>query len=155
MSVQQVLKVRTQDKFYAIDLNYVTCVLPLMELQYIPGGAPFLVGLMDYHGKSIAVIDLGLWLGSNTAENYHLDTPIIVCNYGQAQIAFIVDEVMQVEMVKPGTIHMQDSFEDSHSPFKASLNSSSGMMLILDIEQILGFNFNATNAFITETSQSQ
>ncbi len=140
-SVQQVLPMRVQGKLYAIDLSFVECVLPLMELQHVSGRMPYITGLMDYRGNNLAVIDLGVWLGLDATESYYnLDTPIIVCGNGQTQVAFVVNEVMQVEMVKPETVQT-NSIEESDSPFKASLNLSSGAALLLDMKRLLRVNF--------------
>jgi chemotaxis signal transduction protein len=154
MSTQQVLQIRVQGKLYAIDLSFVECVLPLMELHHVSGRVPYLTGLMDYRGKNIAVIDLGLWLKFNATDSYNLDTPIIVCSDGQVQVAFVVNEVMQVEIVKPEAVQTQDSFEEKNSPFKALLNLSSGKVLLLDMQRFFGFNFISADVFIPATRRS-
>lgn len=145
-SVLQVIRVRMQDTQYAIELKYVECVLPLMELQPVPGGAYYLAGLMDYHGKSVAVVDLGMWLGLNYNEAYHLDTPVIVCGGGGAQLALIVSEVLLVEMTQPSAIHLQALFNEGSTPFKASLKLSSGIVLLLDMPRILNINFTTADS---------
>ena len=141
-SVQQVLPIRVQGKLYAIDLSFVECVLPLMELHHVSGRMPYITGLMDYRGNNLVVIDLGIWLGLDGIESYYnLDTPIIVCGNGQTQVAFVANEVMQVEMVKPESVQLSNSFEESDSPFKASLNLSSGTVLLLDMKRFFNINF--------------
>lgn len=146
-SVLRMIRVRIQDTQYAIELKYVECVLPLMELQPVPGGAYYLVGLMDYHGKSVAVIDLGMWLGLNNSEAYHLNTPVIICGGGGAQIAFIASEVLQVETIQPGAIHLQALFSEGNTPFKASLKLSSGIVLLLNMPRILNINFTTADSW--------
>lgn len=68
VAMLKVIRVRVQDTHYAIALKYVECVLPLMELQPVPGGADYLVGLMNYHSNSLVVVDLGMWLGLQSPE---------------------------------------------------------------------------------------
>lgn len=134
ISVQQVLQIRTQGKLYAIDLSFVECVLPLMELHHASDKAPYSIGFIEYRGKNLAVVDLGLWLGFKAKQTYNLDTPIIVCGDGQALVAFVVSEVMQVEMIKPEVVQTQDLFKEENSPYKASLKLCSGEVLLLDIQ---------------------
>jgi len=136
ISVQQVLQIRTQGKLYAIDLSFVECVLPLMELHHASDSAPYSIGFIDHRGKNLTVIDLGSWLGFKAKQTYNLDTPIIVCGDGQAQVAFVVSEVMQVEMIKPEVVQAQDLFKETNSPYKASLNLSSGEVLLLDMQNL-------------------
>ncbi len=134
ISVQQVLQIRTQNKLYAIDLSFVECVLPLMELHQTSEKAPYSIGFIDYRGKNLTVIDLGSWLGFKAKQTYNLDSPIIICGNGQAQVALVVSEVMQVEMIKPEAIQTQDLFKEVNAPYKASLNLSSGEVLLLDMQ---------------------
>ncbi len=147
-SGHRVICIRAQDSHYAIGLEYVECVLPLMELQPVPGGAYYLAGLMDFRGKGLAVVDLGLWLGLNHAQPYDLDTPVIVCGNGEAHMAFIVDEIVRIEAVKPEAVHMQGLFKAGAAPFEASLKLNSGIALLLDMPRILNVNFTAVNASV-------
>lgn len=145
-SVLQVMHVLVQNTQYAIELKYVECVLPLMELQPVPGSAYYLAGLMDYHGKSVAVVDLGMWLGLNNNEAYHLDTPVIICGGGGAQLALIVSEVLRVETIQPSAIHLQALFNEGSAPFQASLKLSSGIALLLNMLRILNINFTTADS---------
>jgi len=142
--IQRILRFNTHGTQYALDLNFVECVVPVMELQYVPGGPHYLAGLMNYHGKSLPVVDPGLWLGLDAVENFNLNTPIIICSDRQHQIAFVVASVMAIEAVKPEAIQMQNAFSVNHSPFKASLNLDAGMVLLLDVEYILRTNFTTS-----------
>lgn len=146
----QIIRVRVQDTHYAIALKYVECVLPLMELQPVPGGADYLVGLMNYHGNSLVVVDLSMWLGLQSPAMYHLNTPLVVCGDSCAQIALVVDEVMQVEGVQPSAIHMRDLFKEGNAPFEASLSLDSGITLLLDMPRILNINFTRADSFFSQ-----
>lgn len=145
-SGRRVICIRAQDSCYAIGLEYVECVLPLMELQPVPGGAYYLAGLMDFRGKGLAVVDLALWLGLSHAQPYDLDTPVIVCGNGVPQMAFIVNEIVRIETVKPEAVHMQGLFKAGAAPFEASLKLDSGIALLLDMPRILNVNFTAVNS---------
>lgn len=142
----RVIRVRMQDTQYAIELKYVECVLPLMELQPVPGGAYYLAGLMDYHGESVAVVDLGMWLGLDNSETYHLSTPVIICGGEGVHIAFIASEVLQVETIQASAIHLQELFNEGSTPFKASLKLSSGIVLLLNMPRILNINFTTADS---------
>ena len=60
---EQVLRIRVQEMACAIDLTLVERVFQLVAMQHVLGGPAYLVGLMNYHGESVAVVDLGLWFG--------------------------------------------------------------------------------------------
>lgn len=103
---RQVLRLRVQDLECGLELELVERVLPLVELQQVPGGPDHLAGLMDYGGESVAVVDLGLWLGMRDVEPYRLDTPIVLCSDGQVRVGFIVSSVAKVEEIPPDTVHV-------------------------------------------------
>lgn len=143
---RRVICVRAQDSYYAMDLDYVECVLPLMELQPIPGGADYLAGMMNFRGKGLAVVDLGLWLGLDHPQRYNLDTPVIVCGSGSAQMAFVANEVLRIEPVNPDDMHRLGFFKQGAVPFEASLKLSFGVALLLDMQRILGVDFADADA---------
>ncbi len=153
-AILQVIRIRAQDTHYAIALRHVECVLPLMELQPVPGGANYLAGLMNYHGKSLAVVDLGMWLGLKSPAMYHLNTPLVVCGDRCAQIALVVDEVMQIERVQPSAIHMQGLFKEGGAPFEASLSLNAGIALLLDMPRILNINFTRTDSVSSQVAHA-
>lgn len=141
LSTRQILPIYLQKDQYAIDLIFVECVLSLTALQPSANSADYLIGLMDYRGKSIPVIDLGLWLGMKPTKPYNLDTPVIVCKNGQKQTAFVVSDVMQVEVVDPDSIKTQNTFEESNVHFEATVNLKSHKALLFDMKHILSIDF--------------
>ena len=146
LSADQVLRVSLQETQFVIDLALVERVISIVALQQLPGAPSYFVGLMDYHGDSIPVVDLGLWLGSDADEPYNLETPIVLCGDGKNRIGFIVDKVLQVETIGANTPQMIRAFKDASSPFLAALSSDTGLSLLLDMKRILTFNFASANA---------
>lgn len=138
----QVLRLRLQEMQCAIDLSFVERVFPLVALQQVPGGPRYLAGLMNYRGESLAVVDLGLWLGMAEGEPYSLDTPIVLCHDGQTRVGFVVSEVLQAEAAAASSVQMESTFAGAASPFMAALNSASGQALLLDMRRIMQLNFS-------------
>ena len=141
VSNRQILPIYLQKYQYAIDLMFVECVLPLTALQPVANGADYLIGLMDYRGKSIPVIDLSLWLGMLPTKPYNLDTPVIICKSGQKRTAFVVSDVMQVEVIDPDSIKTQNTFEKNSAHFEATVNLKSHKVLLFDMQHVLSINF--------------
>lgn len=137
----QALRISIDGIQCVIELALVERVIPLLALQQVPGAPHYLVGLMNYHGESIAVVDLGLWLGVENSESYTLDTPIVLCRNGDDRVGFVVDQVIQSESVEASTPQMQMTFEEAGSPFLAALNSETGLSLLLNMPFILKRNF--------------
>ena len=155
---RQILPIRLQKNQYAIDLISVECVLPLTTLQPIANNADYLMGLMDYRGKSIPVIDLSLWLGMKPTEPYNLDTPIIICKNGQKQTAFVVSDVLQVEVIDPDSIKTKNTFEENNAHFEATVNLKSHKVLLIDMKHVLSVNFisnDSNTPIVTPTPLSR
>ncbi len=146
VSARQILPICVQNNQYAIDLIFVECVLPYTTLGPLVNSADFLIGLMDYRGKSIPVIDLGLWLGMKPTEPYNPDTPVIVCKSGQKQTAFVVTDVMQIEAINPNSIKTQNTHKNSNVNFEATVNLKSHKVLLFDMKHVLSVNFIAPNS---------
>jgi purine-binding chemotaxis protein CheW len=141
-SALQVLRVRLCRVQCAIPLDYIERVLPLATLQQIPGAPHHLVGIMNYRGLSLPVVDLGGWIGVEGKEAYHIDTPILLCGHRQTRIGFVVSEVMQIETVEASMLQLQGALSSGGcTPFAASLNTAAGLALLLDMEQIMAVNF--------------
>jgi len=64
---------------YAIDVVRMVELVPNVELRSIPHAPPFLAGLLDYRGKVVPVIDLGLLMGTTRCRDC-LGTRIILVN---------------------------------------------------------------------------
>jgi chemotaxis-related protein WspB len=64
---------------YAIDVTRVIELVPRVELRKIPHAPRFLAGLLDYRGKAVPVIDLGLLLDVEASRDW-LSTRIVVVN---------------------------------------------------------------------------
>ncbi len=146
VSVRQILPICVQNDRYAIDLIFVECVLPFTTLQPLANSPDFLIGLIDYRGKSIPIIDLGLWLGMKPTEPYNLDTPVIVCKSGQKQTAFVVTDVMQVEAINSDSIKTQNTHKNSNANFEATVNLKSHKVLLFNMKHVLSVNFIAPNS---------
>ncbi len=65
-------------KPYAVDVSRVVEVLPKLELRIIPHAPALLAGLLNYRGKVVPVIDLGLLLGTAPSRNLLSSRMILV-----------------------------------------------------------------------------
>lgn len=151
LSVQahQILPVFIHGDQYAIDLIFVESVLPLMSLQQAPNNIHYLAGLMDYRGKNIPVVDLGMWLGIKPTGPYNLDTPVVVCRNGQKKAAFIVSDVMQVEVVEARSIMTQNTFEENDVPIETTMNLNTHQVPLFDMKRILAMNFAIVDSHLS------
>lgn len=145
IDVNQVLRIAVHEIECVIDLSLVERVISMVLLQVVPGAPPYFAGIMNYHGEDIAVVDLGLWLLQDETEAYTLNTPIVLCGDGKHRVGFIVDRVLQAEGIGANTAQMQNIFKEANSSFLATLNSDTGVCLLLNMPRMLSMNFASSN----------
>ncbi len=93
---------------YALDINRIIEIVPLVKLKKIPKTPDFISGLMNYRGEGIPVIDLCQLVDSVAFEDA-LSTRIIVINYSIENevdkplglIANNVTETVRTKLNKP------------------------------------------------------
>lgn len=75
--VMLLLRFQAADNHYAVDVHHVAEVLPRVHCRRIPHAPASLVGVFDYRGVAVPVIDLGILLGGSACRD-RLSTRIIV-----------------------------------------------------------------------------
>ena len=93
---------------YALDINQIIEIVPLVKLKKIPTTPEYVAGLMNYRGQGIPVIDLNQLIDSVPFEDA-LSTRIIIVNYpvkgmddkSLALIANNVTETVRTKLTKP------------------------------------------------------
>lgn len=129
------LCVRVTNLVCCLDLEQVERVLSLVLLQPVPQGPDSLAGLMNLHGRTVPVIDLGARLVLSDTPAYTADTPLIICKHEKQEAGLIVSEILGIEPV----LHEQltEEFDQSRTLFLASVNTRHGLALLLDVKQAL------------------
>lgn len=135
--LRQVLCIRVASMVFCIDLEYVERALFLVLLQPVPQGPDYLAGLMSVQGRNIPVIDLSVRIGLADIPAYTTDTPLVICKHEGQETGLVVSEVLGIESVRHEAVQMADEFGESQTSFMASLNTSHGPALLLDVKQAL------------------
>lgn len=119
-----------------MDIQYITKVLPLMDVEKIPQSPLYVCGLMNISGQSIPLIDLALFLAMEREKNYTLDMPILLCAHNNEQLAFIVDETIGLSDIQEAKLQKQHKFSGSHSFFSAINIEDHEQFLLLNMQKI-------------------
>jgi len=142
----QVMQFQIHDVNVCIDLQYIKKVLPLPLLETVPASQSYLVGLMNFSGKSIPVIDLAWRLELIREVPYSIDTPILLCTDGKQEVGLIVDKILGLASVDASCIQVQNEFTTSESPFLATILLESKLTLLLDINYVFDLNYSLEKA---------
>lgn len=127
----QVLTIRLDGLLACVDLNSVERTHSLVAMQAMPGCAPYVAGIMNYAGNSLAVIDLAIRLGLSSSP-YTLDTVIMICTHGGQRIGVIVPDIVGVEELHEQDRQLTREFSRYGAAFRASAHTGLGLALLLD-----------------------
>jgi chemotaxis signal transduction protein len=82
----------------AVSISYIEEVVQMPALRSLPGGAQSVVGLLDYHGEILAVIDLGRLAGGERSPVTR-DRALLICEVPPRRVGLMVGEITDVATV--------------------------------------------------------
>lgn len=134
---QNFLLFTAQDMRLCVKLEHCSKILPLMALQALPGGPPYLVGLMNLHGEGVPVVDIAACLDLGRRRHYDINTCILLCNSNGKRGGLIVDDVLGVAAARRTGPQMESLFHEALPLFSAAIPAAGGLSLELDLEHVL------------------
>lgn len=124
---------------YGLLLGAVVRVVPLLELKQLPLASDAVAGLMDFHGRSVPVIDLCRLAGMGAAPE-HVNTRIVLVDYvmpdGQVHLlGLLAERVLGVQEIDAGAL--ADSGVQA-APFLGQVASDAGgIVQLVEVEHLL------------------
>ncbi|MDX1900861.1 MAG: chemotaxis protein CheW [Gammaproteobacteria bacterium] len=134
------LHCRVLDIPVCIDLQYVNKALLLVTLESVPGSPDYFVGLMNYAGNSIGVIDLATRLGFARKKQYSLNTPILLCASSEQNIGIVVDDIYGLINIDTQDVQMRNEFDKPDSPLSGIVSTETDLLFLINMKNILTFN---------------
>lgn len=126
---------------YGLSTHRLVRVLPLVELKQIPQTPAHVAGLMNYHGTSVPVIDLGM-LACERLCVAHLDTRILLTNYRADDgvdhlLGLMVERVAEVAAVDPGRL-AEPGVATPDAPYLGRVLAADGAILqLVELDHVL------------------
>jgi purine-binding chemotaxis protein CheW len=106
MAAKSVVSFRVGQQWYGIAIESVTEILHLVMLTEAPVSNPDVIGLLQLRNTIMPVVDLRLRFGHSNPD-YRLDTPVIAAQTPMGPIAYVVDDVDNVEQLTGEDIVMK------------------------------------------------
>lgn len=135
--VLKIINFNLLDVQMCIELQHVNKILPLMELERLPVSPPYIVGLMNLAGSSVAIIDLALLLGMKRSNKYSLTTPIILISQGDVMVGLIVDNIVGLFDTTYAKIQKQVYDAEASLPYLGAININNSLSLLIDTQKLL------------------
>ncbi len=139
-----VLLFQSQRQSYAIESHYILEVIPSVPLKPLANVPDYLLGLLDYHGKAIPVIDFSLLINKSEAIPL-LHTRIILLHFQQTDLASEKVPIFGLRAEKV-TETLECSKEDflpsgveiEHYPFLGGVWSREGRLIqLIEVPRLL------------------
>lgn len=92
------LSILLSEETYLLDSNYIVEVLPLNEITPLPCTPSFILGIINVHGRILAVINLKTFLGLPEKGITNLNR-VIVVKHEAVEVGLLADEVLNHQIV--------------------------------------------------------
>lgn len=132
----KVLGFRLDTQWFAMDIGKVREVVEWPELTNVPLAPECALGVFNYHGKVITVVDPKYFFGIKLSE-FTVDTRIIIFSGDDAQIGFRVDCADKIELIPREEFQTGKEAVSEKSFIRAVVHSEDRLYNILDPEPLL------------------
>ena len=129
------------NEVYGIEIRYVTEIIRIQQITYVPEVPKYVKGIINLRGKVIPVIDVRLKFGKPPVD-YDDRTCIIVIDINDTQIGLIVDCVSEVLNISDDNIVPPPSYKTGfqNKYIKGIGKVGNAVKLLLDCEKIISEN---------------
>ena len=93
---EKLLIFRLDNTSFAIHLNDVERIIRIVEISALPESAKYIMGVIDYHGEFIPVVDTR-YIFKLPQRDFEIQDKLIVTNLSGKRIAFWVDSTDEID----------------------------------------------------------
>ena len=126
---------RLDGERFALPLDQVEIALRMVSVTPVPDAPPWVIGVIDLHGRVIPVMDLRERLGHPTKEP-HQDDRLLVISLAERTFALVVDEVTEVLELPGRDVEAPTDLLSDSRYLRAIVRREDGLILILDTEHL-------------------
>jgi purine-binding chemotaxis protein CheW len=135
----QLLLFRIEGSHYALRLLMVERVLPMVEVSPLPNAPAITLGVINYHGKIVAVVDIRRRLNGSSRE-YGLADQLVVARTARRMLLFPVDEVLGVREVATDTVARPNTILPGIDHVKGIVALPDSLLFIHDLDMFLSLD---------------
>lgn len=121
---------------YAVPLGVVQEIQQIVAFSEIPAAGGAVVGMVNLRGSVIPAIDMRYLIGL-AAEEYTLETPMIICRAHGQLVALVVDEVEDVLSMPEGCMHPPPAMHNLSSKLIGVCRMDTDLVYLLDVESLV------------------
>ncbi|MBK8944625.1 MAG: purine-binding chemotaxis protein CheW [Ignavibacteriae bacterium] len=135
----QLVGFKLGEEEFGIDIINVNEIIKMQKVTSIPNAPADILGIVNIRGKIIAVVDTRLKLNMHT-KDYDNETRIIIVEFNNKSIGFIVDEVTEVLRIPKNILKdVPDivSTEMNTDYIKSIASIENKIVILLDLKKLL------------------
>ena len=126
---------------YGINVSKV-CTIQVVDLSIVaplPNQPAEILGVMPFRDKTISIIDLALSLGWQGQADRSLRRLLVVAEFNQRTIGFVVDAVDRIERFSWGQFEpiTETACSSGQASILGTIRLADGLILIIDLETIM------------------
>ncbi|MBN1485081.1 MAG: purine-binding chemotaxis protein CheW [Chloroflexia bacterium] len=141
---------------YGLPVGHVIRIIDMVEITRLPAAPPIVVGVIDFAGRVIPVVDMRQRL-QRPLRPYSLGTPLIVAWLNGRTLALIVDRVSGVEELRPENVDVPSEIFTADMILQARhlvgvARREQDLLLVLDPDSFLSSKEAERLAFLLSSS---
>ena len=144
------LSFKLGEEIFAVDIGVVQEVVEWEKLEIAPRAPLFVMGVFNYHGRLIMVVDVSQFFGE-ISEEVNEDTRIIILAGEEFNIGLKVDRANRIENFDKEGLRAGAAQIAEKGFIKAVVNHEGRLYNLIDIERLLE---SVEDQFDTEVQRS-
>lgn len=127
---------------YGINVAKVREIIKVPFLTELPGTPEFIEGIFDLREVVIPVVNLAKWMGINEPENMKQNSRVIITEFNNVLIGFIVHDAKRIRRISWSNIEPATFISNSNSLDGSKITGvtkieDENVLLILDLESVV------------------
>ena len=127
---------------YGINVSKVREIIRVPFLTELPGTPEFIEGIFDLRDVVIPVVNLAKWMGITEPEGLEKSSRVIITEFNNVLIGFIVHEAKRIRRIswgdiEPATFMSNSSIVDGNKITGVTKIEGDNVLLILDLESVV------------------
>jgi len=127
---------------YGINVSKVREIIRVPALTELPGTPEFIEGIFDLRDVVIPVVNLAKWMGIEEPENVQNNSRVIITEFNNVLIGFIVHEAKRIRRInwsdiEPATFMSGTGSLESNKITGVTKIEDDNVLLILDLESVV------------------
>lgn len=134
---------------FALELSVVRKVISMVKVTHQPHAEEHVMGVINFHGEVIPVINCRALLGLK-AKEIELSDQLIICSISNHLIAFWVDRVKEITQIPSEELSLMQESKNKENAWRWIVNDVHQVTLLFNLSKLLGSGGTGSESQIEE-----